>query len=936
MVMRAVFRLVVASALLVATGGAVLSASRPAGAAVTPTLTTAPTATSVTLGPSAVTLKDRATLSGGSSPTGTVTFTLFANGGVSPIDTETVPVGGDGSYATPIGFTLPTAATATGTFQWDTGYSGDTNNNPVSDNSNVNERVAVSAASPGLATTPGASSIVLGSSPSALTDTAVLSGAYFPTGTITFTLFANGGVTPIDTETVPVSGDGIYATPIGFTLPTTGAVTGTYQWDASYAGDTNNHPVSDTNSANERVTVSAGIPTLTTTASPPVPFNPPPTLTDSAVLSGGYFPTGTVVFTLTGPHSFSYMQTDTVSGNGSYTASTVLPPNSPGAYMWTAHYNGDPNNHAAGDQGGPTEQTLVPGSIPTLTTTPNPAGTVTLGAGPSPTLTDKAVLAGGSSPTGTITFTLFSNGGVTPIDTETVTVSGNGTYTTPVGLTLPPTGTVTGSYQWDASYSGDGNNVPISDTNNANERLTVHPAAPTLTTTASPNVLPTPPPTLSDSAVLSGGHFPSGNIVFTLTGPGAFTYMQTDTVSGNGTYTASTVLPPNSQGTYTWTAHYSGDADNKALSDQGGAREKTTVQKAAPTLTATPSPAGTVTLGVGAPPTLKDVAILSGGSSATGSITFTLFFNGGSTPVDTETVAVTGNGSFTTPNGYRLSGGAAVGGAYQWDVRYSGDANNVAASDDNRLDQLVTVLTNSSRSGGARLAALPSGSGYWIVQSDGGVFSYGTAPFLGSLPGLGIHVGDIVGVAVTPDGRGYWLVGSDGGVFGFGDAAYSGSMGGKPLDAPIVGMAASPDGRGYWLVAADGGIFAFGDALFSGSTGGLPLDAPMVAMSADPAGGYWLLASDGGVFAFGGAPFLGSAGGTHLVQPVVGMTSTPSGLGYWLVAVDGGVFAFGDAHFVGSLGGNGGVTARAIIGLFSINGGRDYTLVEGNGTAHPF
>src|SRR6202034_2856568 len=68
---------------------------------------------------------------------------------------------------------------------------------------------------------------------------------------------------------------------------------------------------------------------------------------------------------------------------------------------------------------------------------------------------------------------------------------------------------------------------------------------------------------------------------------------------------------------------------------------------------------------------------------------------------------------------------------------------------------------------------------------------------------------------------GYTLVASDGGIFTYGDAAFYGSTGGLHLDAPIVGMAATPDGRGYWLVAKDGGIFAFGDATFYGSTGAL-------------------------------------------------------------------------------------------------------------------
>jgi hypothetical protein len=38
---------------------------------------------------------------------------------------------------------------------------------------------------------------------------------------------------------------------------------------------------------------------------------------------------------------------------------------------------------------------------------------------------------------------------------------------------------------------------------------------------------------------------------------------------------------------------------------------------------------------------------------------------------------------------------------------------------------------------------------------------------------------------------GYWLVGSDGGIFSFGDATFDGSMGGTHLNQPIVGMAAS-------------------------------------------------------------------------------------------------------------------------------------------------
>ena len=90
----------------------------------------------------------------------------------------------------------------------------------------------------------------------------------------------------------------------------------------------------------------------------------------------------------------------------------------------------------------------------------------------------------------------------------------------------------------------------------------------------------------------------------------------------------------------------------------------------------------------------------------------------------------------------------------------------------------------------------------------------------------------VVGIAATPTGQGYWEVGSDGGIFAFGNAPFLGSMAGKHLKAPVVGIAATPDGKGYWEVASDGGIFSFGTATFFGSMGGLHLNKPMVGIAA--------------------------------------------------------------------------------------------------------
>ena len=174
------------------------------------------------------------------------------------------------------------------------------------------------------------------------------------------------------------------------------------------------------------------------------------------------------------------------------------------------------------------------------------------------------------------------------------------------------------------------------------------------------------------------------------------------------------------------------------------------------------------------------------------------------------------------------------------------------------------------------MAPTPDGGGYWLVASDGGIFSYGDAGFYGSAGGIAAQpahrghgrrpptvaatgwspptaassptatpastarpaasrsTGPSWAWPPTPDGGGYWLVASDGGIFSYGDAGFYGSAGSIPLNQPIVGMAPTPDGGGYWLVASDGGIFSYGDAGFYGSAGSIPLNQPIVGMAADP------------------------------------------------------------------------------------------------------
>ena len=228
----------------------------------------------------------------------------------------------------------------------------------------------------------------------------------------------------------------------------------------------------------------------------------------------------------------------------------------------------------------------------------------------------------------------------------------------------------------------------------------------------------------------------------------------------------------------------------------------------------------------------------------------------------------------------------------------------------------------------------PPRPGYWLVASDGGVFSYGSAPYFGSTGSIALNR-PVVGIAATPDHGGYWLVASDGGIFSFGDAGFFGSTGSIHLNKPIVGMASTPSGKGYWLVASDGGIFAFGDAGFFGSTGSIALNEPVVGMASTPDGrGYWLVASDGGIFSFGDAPYLGSTGSIVLNRPIVGMAATPEHTGYWLVASDGGIFSFGQAAFLGSTGSF--QLNQPVVGMAATATGNGYWLAAADGGIFAF
>jgi len=614
---------------------------------------------------------DKATLSGGIAPTGTMAFFYSAsntcpNTGATQIGTP-VTVSDNGAYTS----ASQTFATA-GTYYVYAVYSGDGTNNGAT---SACEPLVVGSTAPALRTTLSANTIVAGGSAS---DTATLSGGSSLTGTITFfesttNTCPASGATQVGTP-VTVSGDGSY--------PSTSATfdtAGTYYWYATYSGDSNNKAVT---SQCEPLSVTSS-PDPTSTAVTPNPASATigtsatftATVTDDGLTPTT--PTGTVTWSdggVGGSFTPATCTLTTASPSSSSCQAAYKPPRTAGPVTITATYSGDSGHGTSSGASALTVNTrsTSTGISPSLTTVN--AGSVT-----TLTATVKDTDGGTSTvPTGTVSWSdggaggAFSTGGVCAL---TSTATCKLTYTAPSAA--GPV-TITASYSGDATHS-----VSSGKSSFTVLRVTTTAVSPGKASAIIGDFSPiTLTSTVSDA---SGGtaSAPTGTTSWSDGGKGGTFSSTTCSLSPASSHSSKcsvtyTPSPSASAGSIKVTAAYSGDSSHAKSSKSA----TVTISKRTTSTTISPSSASEG----GATPTTLTVTVTdkSAGTSKapTGTVTWTASSAGGSFTSTTCTltaISVTQSQcsvTYTTPS---------TAGVVTITAKYGGDPSHVLSSGTSKL-----------------------------------------------------------------------------------------------------------------------------------------------------------------------------------------------------------------------------------------------------------
>ena len=378
-----------------------------------------------------------------------------------------------------------------------------------------------------------------------------------PTGKVTLSQspgasgkFTNSSGTYTTAECVLASGT------CSVTFTPNSGLTGTVTITTSYGGDTDHA----TSTGSEPVMWGRY---TTTTISCPTPeiigtgYTCKVTVADTST-GTPVTPTGTVTFSQGSPGTGTFSPSNGQCilaqfslGTATCTVSFTPGSNEVGSLTMSASYPGDTGHLPSSNN----QVITVTKATPLVTTSFNPASPTT-----GNPVNDVATLSGGFAPTGTVTFYEgFTSNTCTSGGSQVgspVTISGGSASSS--SLTLS-----TGTYYWDAVYSGDGNNNGVTS---PCETLTVK-ATPTIATLLSAGTIPTGG-SVYDTATLSGssGSNAGGTVNYNYYSGsscgGTASLVSTVTVS-NGNVPNSGSQTFTKGGSYSWNAVYSGDANNQ-------------------------------------------------------------------------------------------------------------------------------------------------------------------------------------------------------------------------------------------------------------------------------------------------------------------------------------------------------------------------------------
>jgi hypothetical protein len=178
------------------------------------------------------------------------------------------------------------------------------------------------------------------------------------------------------------------------------------------------------------------------------------TLNDSAELSGGVNPQGSIEFKLFAPGDEDcsgtpvFTQSVDVNGNGTYNTTNGYPSDATGIYRWTATYTSSNANNSNAESGCQDEQVTIRPAAATIETAqelyPQDSATISANAG--------------GPPTGTVDFALYgpndANCSGTPVFTQENVELTNGTANTN-NTDFSVDEASSGNYKWIVHYDGD-------------------------------------------------------------------------------------------------------------------------------------------------------------------------------------------------------------------------------------------------------------------------------------------------------------------------------------------------------------------------------------------------------------------------------------------------------------------------------------------------